>query len=272
MIDEQAFLSIPLIFKDICLIYPPSIISIAKLGYKTFAQYSKVLTITQEEIQDNFSKQREEIEKLKQTEMSGEEKEIRDLLISKIEGLFNNCLTPFEYILNNSYNDEQFKKITEAAFKFFTKEKIMFAYEDKKILILNEGNAPKIIDELTFIEMQNYIRRAIGEKEVEPYNPDEDPRIARMKAKARWRDRVKARQEEKNGTTLDFGTLMCGFCCMGSNINPLNIGSMSYVSMKKMLKMGQLKEKYNMDIDTLIGGGDSKKIKPKYYLRNLDDD
>lgn len=273
MIDEQAFLKIPIVFNDICLIYPPSVHDISVITYKKFVQYMKALTITQEEIQDIYGKQHEELQKLKEIETHNEEEvQMKAAVISKLESLYGTCLTPFEYILNNSYNNEEFKKILESSFKFFTKEKILIAFEDKKILFLREGNIPKIMDETIFVDFQNAIRRAVGEKEETPYDPNEDPRIKKMKAKAKERDRVKAKQEEKRGTALDFGTLMCGLCCMHGNISPLNIGEISYVSMKKMIKMNQFKEKYNMDIDTLIGGGDSKKIKPKYYLRNLDDD
>jgi hypothetical protein len=50
-----------------------------------------------------------------------------------------------------------------------------------------------------------------------------------MKAKARYRDKVKAKQNAKNGITL-FST-MASICCMGIGLTPLNIGEMSYVSM-----------------------------------------
>jgi hypothetical protein len=33
----------------------------------------------------------------------------------------------------------------------------------------------------------------------------------------------------------------------------------------------QEKEKYRLDIDSILAGGDSKKIKPQYWIRNLED-
>jgi hypothetical protein len=50
-----------------------------------------------------------------------------------------------------------------------------------------------------------------------------------MKAKARYRDKIKAKQQAKNGLTL-FST-MTSICCMGIGITSLNIGEMSYVAM-----------------------------------------
>ena len=68
---------------------------------------------------------------------------------------------------------------------------------------------------------------------VEPPNPNEHPKIKAMKAKARYRDSVKAKQNAKNGVTL-FNTIT-SICCMGIGLNPLNIGEMSYVAMEAIL-------------------------------------
>jgi hypothetical protein len=57
---------------------------------------------------------------------------------------------------------------------------------------------------------------------------------------------------------------------MGIGITPLNIGEMSYASIQPILRMRQEKEKYELDVKTLLAGGDSKKIKPKYWIRNSD--
>ena len=46
---------------------------------------------------------------------------------------------------------------------------------------------------------------------------------------------------------------------------------MSYVSMGAILAVYQNKEKYELDIDSLLAGADSKKIKPKYWIRNLEE-
>jgi hypothetical protein len=33
----------------------------------------------------------------------------------------------------------------------------------------------------------------------------------------------------------------------------------------------QEQEKYRLDIESLLAGADSKKVKPKYWIRNLED-
>ena len=124
-----------------------------------------------------------------------------------------------------------------------------------------------MITEEEYFDFQNAIREALGEKKVEPPDPDEDPRVKRIKAKARYRDKVKA----KKGMGITFGTLLVSICCMGIGINPLNVGELSYASVDSLIKTYQEKEKYETDIRALIAGADSKKIKPKYWIRNLDE-
>ena len=58
---------------------------------------------------------------------------------------------------------------------------------------------------------------------------------------------------------------------MGVGITPLNIGEMSYAAVDDILNKYQDKERYQLDIDTLLAGGDSKKIKPKYWIGNFEE-
>ena len=76
-------------------------------------------------------------------------------------------------------------------------------YEEKTIVLFNANskqkekkaleNLTKITEE-NFTSLQNIIRISIGRKPVEPpppIDPDEDPRVRRIKEKARMRDRIK---------------------------------------------------------------------------------
>ena len=90
-----------------------------------------------------------------------------------------------------------------------------------------------------------------------------------MKAKARYRDKIKAKQGTKNG--ISFYTSLVSICCMGLGITPLNIGEMSYIAMESILRKYQEKERYQLDIDSLLAGADSKKVKPKYWIKNFEE-
>jgi hypothetical protein len=92
--------------------------------------------------------------------------------------------------------------------------------------------------------------------------------IAEIKRRARERDKIKARRASKDGISLSV--CLVAICCMGIGITPLNIGEMSYASVGEIMKVMQEKEKYDIDIRSLLAGADSKKVKPKYWIRNTD--
>ena len=111
----------------------------------------------------------------------------------------------------------------------------------------------------------------MGKKTVEPPNPMEHPKIKEMKRRARYRDKVKAKNAAKSKDGVSFFTLLVSICCMGLGITPLNIGEMSYVAVESIVRKYQEKEKYQLDIDSLLAGADSKKVKPKYWIRNFEE-
>ena len=96
---------------------------------------------------------------------------------------------------------------------------------------------------------------------------NENPKIKAMKAKARYRDRLKIKQ----GKGLNLKYMLTSICCMNFGLNPLNIGELSYAAIPALIATYQEKEKYELDVDSLLAGADSKKIKPKYWVRNLDE-
>lgn len=256
MIEPTVFLKYPTNFQNLCMIYPPSIGEVVSNPY--FSAFTKLLTITQEELEL-------EHEKNKKNGMVGDQ-----------------VLTPFEFLLNCAYNDEKVKEIAIMGFEFYLHEKVTFLYEDKKIIIgnltdviqnISSVNDLRILTEDMYFNFQNAIRESTGAKVIkpsEPENPDEDPRIKEIKRKARRRDAIKAKQANKDGIALS--TILVAICCMGIGITPLNIGEMSYAAIGPITNMMQEKEKYDIDIRSLLAGADSKKVKPKYWIRNSDKD
>ena len=231
----------PVEFKHLCMVYPPKICDTFK---KNFFLYSQILTLSQEEIEDEY------VEK--------------DLDIS-------NLLTPFEYLLNTAYNDSNLRQFIKDAFYLFTHEDVTFLYEQKQIVI-GDIKDVKTIDELRilkeedYFDFQNLVREALGKKRIEPPNPNEDPRVKAIKAKARYRDKIKA----KKGQGISLQTTLSSICCMGIGITPLNIGELSYAIIPVLLNTYQAKEKYSLDIESLLAGADAKKVKPEYWIRNFE--
>lgn len=246
MLDARVFLKLPLNFQNKFYIYPPSIKEV--IGNEEFGMYQKIFTMSQEEIEDEFVEKGIEMEKIP---------------------------TPFEYLFASCYNSQEFFNIFKKAFRFFTKEEITPLFQVGIFLI---GNLEETLlktkkvedfvkfEEKDYFNFQNEIRKVIGMPVVEPPDPNEHPRIRAMKAKARYRDKIKAKQ----GGGLDLTSMMAAICCMGLGLNPLNIGDISYASANILINQYQSKERYQLDIDSLLAGADSKKVKPKYWIQQLD--
>lgn len=251
MSKELFFINEPSEFKLGIKIYPPTVREV--ITNQLYGTYGKILTLSQEEIEDEFLESKKQLDKYP---------------------------TPLEFMLNNCYHHKDYEKVCKEAFKFFIHEEVNFLYEQKIIVIGNIEEVLKkaqslddlvMIKEDEFFNFQNAIRECIGKKPVEPPNPNEHPKIKEMKRKARYRDRVKEKQAAKNKDGITLFTTLVSICCMGLGITPLNIGEMSYIALESILRKYQEKEKYELDISSLLAGADSKKIKPKYWIRNFEE-
>lgn len=258
MNDLKVFLSLPILFKDTIKIYPPHVKDV--VDNDDFLRYVQIFTLSQEDIEDLF---------VKNEQLTGQKND--------------NIPTPFYFLLNNSYHNKEYEKIVKEAFEFFIHQKVSFLYEkgvifigdlEKEILSLNSlEELQELLDKNTlltnenFFEFQNLIRESCGYKQVEPPNPNEHPKIKQMKAKARLRDRIKA----EKGIGVGLKDSIISICCMGIGITPLNVGEVSYAAIGDLMRRYQEKEKYDIDIKSLLAGADSKKVKPKYWIRKLDD-
>lgn len=251
MSKELFFIGAPVEFKPGIKIYPPTVKDVILNEY--FSHYQKLLTYSQEEIEDEFLEAKKTLEKYP---------------------------TPLEFLLNNSYHNKQFEILAKDAFKFFIHDEVNFIYEQKMIVVGDLKEVLKnaqtledliIIKEEEFFDFQNIIRESLGKVKIDPPIIDQDPRIAEIKRKARYRDKLKAKQAAKNKDGISFFASLVSICCMGLGITPLNIGEMSYVAMEGIIRKYQEKEKYQLDIESLLAGADSKKVKPKYWIRNFED-
>ena len=250
MIDT--FLGLPKVFKDICVIYPPKVRDMVDERTKSIVN---LLTFSHEELEDFF--------------------------VDKVDNEGNPIKppTPFEYIMVNSLYNKDFEKQVKNSFELFLHEPVTLHYNVMSIIVgdlekevervKNDKNAKenlienfRVINADNFFSFQNELRAAMGEAKIDPPNEKENPKIKRMKALARYRDRVKA----KKGLGITFEETLVSICCMGIGLTPLNIGEISYAAAKRLVEKYQQKEKYQIDINSLLAGADSKKIKPKYWM------
>ena len=251
MINERVFLGFPIEFEDICKIYPPKVSEV--VGNEDFNVYQALFTITQEDLDEVYLKD---------------------------EDVFQ-VPTPFQYLLMNYYQDDELKPKIEEAFLQFTHEPVTIVPEIEMLLIGKSEDEldpnidldnPRLLTDKNFFDFQNYIRLVMGIEKISPPDPEEanlDPRIKRYKMKVKEHEKIVSKKKAKNAPTL--GTLLAAICCMGIGLNPLNIGEMSYACIHWLITMEQQKEEYDIDIRALLAGADSKKVKPKYWIKNINE-
>jgi len=252
MIDERIFLGYPIDFKDVCQIYPPTVNDVC--GNKDFLIYQSLFTMTQEDLEDAYA------------DGTGATK----------------VPTPFQYLLMNYYQDDEMKEKIHDAFMKFVHEPVTIVPEIEMLLIgksedeLNPDvdlENPRLLTEENYFDFQNAIRTVMGDDVIQPPEPEDpnlDPRIKRYKEKVRRSERMIAKKKRKKNSGPTFGTLLAAICCMGIGLSPLNIGEMSYACVHWLIAMEQQREEYDIDIRALLAGADSKKVKPKYWIKNID--
>ena len=246
MINANSFLGLPIQFENICKIYPPKIKDI--LADQNYPVYRKLLLSSQEDIEDEYVEQK----------------------------ISDEIPTPLEYLFQLAALDPKINQMALDGFKFFIKEDVFLLPDQKMIIVgdikeilpnIKSISELRIIKEENYFQFQNLLRESIGEKQVEPYNPNENEKVKYFKAKARLRDRVKAKSKDN----LTIGTTLASICCMGIGITPLNVGELSQAAISVIMRTFQEKHKYEVDIQSLMAGADSKKVNPQFWIRNIED-
>lgn len=244
MINEYFFCGLPVNFKNICKVYPPSINSLLKT--ENFNLYRQLLMVSYEELDDKWFD----------------------------DGRKDPTPTPFEYLFNICSQDKRIENLAIEAFNFFIHEEVSFLYDLKIICIgdleeeiktIKSINELRLLKEEDYLDFQNLLREALGEKTVEPPKLNENPKIKRIKRLGRKRDRIAAKQHG-----LNFGDSLVAICCMGLGITPLNIGEMSKSAIQAIMEMYQNREKYDIDIRSLLAGASKKDTKIEYWIKNLE--
>ena len=250
MINDKVFLGYPINFKDICKVYPPTVNDV--VSNESFTIYQSLFIMTQEELDEAY---------------------LKDETVMQVP-------TPFQYLLMNYYQDEEVREKIDEAFMYFIHEPVAIVPEIEMLLIGKteeeidpdiDLDNPRLITADNYFDFQNIIRLSMGMEKIDRPNPEEenlDPRIKRYKMKIKEHEKIVNKKKAKTAPTL--GTLLAAICCMGIGLNPLNIGEMSYACVQWLIGMEQQKEEYDVDIRALLAGADSKKVKPKYWIKNLD--
>ena len=128
MIDVKTFLAIPFSYKGKCQIYPPTVRQTQE--EELFGQFQRLLTITQEELEDEFTR-------------------------AAKGNLKEEVPSVYDYLFINIKNDIKFAAIAKKAFEFFIHEEVNFLVEPKMVVI---GSLEKEIKKAKSVEKLRIIK------------------------------------------------------------------------------------------------------------------
>lgn len=241
-IDEVkglALLGQPIPFQKVCKIYCLTLDEIyMTLGMDRYNYYVSLLTMDMNDVNE---------------------------LLQKRDATVPAELDIYDYLMLCVDNDKQFFLDLQQALTTFTKEEIRIAPQNGKIIVGNIIDQ-KIIDKEKFFDFQQIIA-IINKLPVKSRPPaNETPMQKKFRLKREERERIKAKGKKGNsGETMTLTQLLVPLCNYYPGITLQNIGSYNFYQIKELLEKAQAKEKYRTELDMLLAGADSKKVKPKYW-------
>lgn len=249
-IKEKAFMGYPALFGDkegdICLIQPLTIGDKVRLGEK-YQFYLSLITMSKEDIED--------------------------LLIKKMGTEANDLasITPFEYLMINADANETFLLDLKTAFNTFIRDKVFIIPKAQEVRVGDLSQGRKLTKE-NFPDFQKIIRiqNHLDMPEEIPENENQMQKKFRLRRKQL--KKAKAKQNSKSKDAPTFFDLMSSMCVMQIGVTWENISKMPVYTFYELLSRSQSKEKYEADVQALLAGADSKKIKLKYWIRNNSND
>jgi hypothetical protein len=238
-IQQKAFLNIPYTYSSVCVIYPLTIREIVALGPTKYSSYLSILTMDEFDIAEQLKKRKVTIDPTK--------------------------ITVLQFIIDSAKRDYTFLLEVKSAFRTFIREKVNILFDDYTI-VSGDGQDKRLLTLDNFGEFQNIIR-VQNKRTVKTEPPkDESPIQRKFRLKAEFRDAVKRRQKSNDPDAPDFLALMSAFCCY-DGLTPEQVGGYSFFAFREVFERHQLKDKYSLDVRSILAGADPKKVKPKPWIK-----
>lgn len=247
----KAFAGLPYLLggekRPVCLIQPLTMGERIKLGDK-YQRYLQILTISEEELED-----------------------IAEQIINPIEKVEFTKLKPFEYLMVMAQFNDTFFIDLKAAFSTFLKDEILIIPQAQQIVLGNIEQG-RIIDKKNFKDFQKIIRlqNRLDMPEEIPINENRMHKKFRLKRKAL--KKAKAIQQSKDENAPELSDLIASVCVLGIGVTWENVMKMPIYTFYELFIRYQKKEKYDLDVRSLLAGADSKKIKLKYWIQSKESD
>lgn len=241
----------PIIFEDICAVYPVKMGEIADFGYEKFQACLSILTSDK----PSFNKETD--------------KELINLLKE---------LTDFQYLLMMALIDRSTNELIREGFRFFCHEEEIFFSSIPAQIVVGPIEEKHLLTEEKFYEFQRLLRRMYfleqeGE-EIIIYE-DDDPAVKTLKMQRRKRQkdlaRAKAKKAMKEGTDLKFSDLIGSVTINNCGLNMENIWNITYYAFHDQLKRMGWRDQFNINNQAALAGAKLKKNQLKHWIRSIAD-
>lgn len=227
----------PILFKDVCLVYPATLEDIASIGTNNFFQLLHLITLVPKEYNEK---------------------------IEESAGTF---------FMQQCQNSEAFTTKLKDAFLFFLHESVTILPEMSAILLHNkDSDEMRMLYEQDIEELQDIIRAQhwLETKNALSYNTKDKASsdlAERFKRNRAIVDQIK--KQQKSESDLAFSDMVGSLSVGIAGLNILNIWSMSYYAFYDQLQRMQMKEEYNTNLRALAAGAKINKNKLKYWIRTV---
>jgi len=239
--ETQLFLGLPISFGTTCLIYPLTIEELSVMGDNKYRFHLNLLTMSEEDILNMY-----------------EEKHIKP----------PEDLSVFDYLISSCAIDVNFLLDMKNAFFTFIREPVQILPEQKTILV-GKIEEKRIINKDNFTDFQNILRQQNNIEIPEPVPENENKMQKKFRLRRLALAKAKRKQALKNPEEMiTLSSLMAAFIVYGlGSLEELK--KYSIYTLNKVLEMARAKEEYEYDTKAILAGADPKKVKPKYWIRNI---
>ena len=244
---EKCFLGAAIQLSDVCMVYPLTVKEVMGLGRIKYNSYLNLLTMTESDIEFYFEQKIQENPNLQKPDYNG----------------------VFDYLMRSCENDSTFLMDLQKAFSTFIREQVQIL-PDMNMVVVGKPNKKRIINEKLFFDFQNILRLQNREPLEEPIPENENPMQRKFRLRrAALKDAKKRQKKNPDDSAPEFYELMSSLCCFNVGVTPFNVGDLTLFAFYELLSRSEEKEKFESDCAALRAGADSKKIKPKYWIRSL---
>lgn len=242
-IQQKAFLNLPYAYSTICFVYPLTIQQIVNMGQINYSSYLSILTMDEFDIMNKMKKKHINVNPEK--------------------------IVVLKFLIDSAKQSYPFLLEVKSAFRTFIREEVNILF-DSYTIVIGDGKDKRFLTLDNFGEFQNIVRvqnrRAV---KCDP-PPNENPIQKKFRLKAEYRDAIKRSQASNDPDAPDFLALMSSFCCY-DGVTPEQLSGYSFFAFKIIFERHQLKDKYSIDVKSILAGADPKKVKPKPWIKKTTD-